>query len=317
MRKTVRMLCLAMAGAIAVGAVCARGAGEEGPVLDGETLAGLSFLNGFVRAMAREKLQAEYEGVKAQVLTWDGAGNWTVEREQANEATWPDVQFTLDETGPVALRLVFCRNGEWNVSSANAVGYVKRTVPAGKWQIVSIPYRNFAAEDGMYKFGETQVANDLPQGSSVLFWSEGDQAWSVGGKTAKGWGGAVANHVLGSGEAFFVKGPGGEDIDVPCGGVLPGEETVSRDFAAGKWSVMAPPYPVDGEFKDTGAGQGLALGDTVLFWDVERQGWSGGGKNTKGWPAGLGGHEVEAGEGFFVKSEAGGSATERKPYGWP
>ena len=41
------------------------------------------------------------------------------------------------------------------VLSANAVGYVKRSVPAGKLQIVSVPFENIASDDGTYKFGET------------------------------------------------------------------------------------------------------------------------------------------------------------------
>ena len=50
------------------------------------------------------------------------------------------------------------------VLSANAVGYVKRTVPAGGLQIVSIPFDNIANETGAYTFGETQVSGDMPAG---------------------------------------------------------------------------------------------------------------------------------------------------------
>ncbi len=91
------------------------------------------------------------------------------------------------------------------VLSANAVGYVKRTIPAGKLQIVSVPFDNIASEDGTYKFGETQVANDLPQGSSVMFWNTESQGWSGGAKGAKGWNAAQANKVVSAGEGFFVK----------------------------------------------------------------------------------------------------------------
>ena len=91
------------------------------------------------------------------------------------------------------------------VLSANAVGYVKRTIPAGKLQIVSIPFDNIASADGTYKFGDTQIANDLPQGSSVMFWSEESQVWSGGGKSAKGWAAAQSNKVVSAGEGFFIR----------------------------------------------------------------------------------------------------------------
>ena len=91
------------------------------------------------------------------------------------------------------------------VLSANAVGYVKRAVPAGKLQIVSVPFDNIANEDGTYKFGETQIANDLPQGSSVMFWDTATQGWSGGMKSSKGWNKAQADKVLSAGEGFFVK----------------------------------------------------------------------------------------------------------------
>jgi hypothetical protein len=256
------------------------------------------------------------------VLTFEGDGGTGVYGTASLETPdWQEVEGAAvsgnSATVPMREDRMHVRIGAADGGSANAVGYVKRMLPAGKCQIVSIPYRNLATEDGTYVFSDTQVANDLPQGSSVLFWSEGDQAWSGGSKTGKGWEAAAANHVLGVGEAFLVKGPGRDDIDVTCAGEVPGEETLSRDLAAGKWCAVAPHYPVDGEFKDTGVGQALAPGDTVLFWDVGKQGWSGGGKNAKGWPAGLGEHEVKAGSGFLVRSEAGGQVTETRPYSLP
>ena len=91
------------------------------------------------------------------------------------------------------------------VLSANAVGYVKRTVPAGGYQIVSIPFDNIASEDGSYKFGDTQVAQDLPVGSGVMFWNAESQVWAGGNKNAKGWPAAQSNRVVQAGEGFFIK----------------------------------------------------------------------------------------------------------------
>ena len=86
-----RMMVLAVWGSAAVCAQAALSGGgvsgnpyligsyAENPAIDGTTVVKVSFANGF-SAEATEGLRAEYEGVKAQVLTWDEAGNWAVER---------------------------------------------------------------------------------------------------------------------------------------------------------------------------------------------------------------------------------------------
>ena len=219
-----------------------------------------------------------------------------------------------DTRSPVSNR----KSGEV-ILSANALGYAKRTVPAGKWQIVSVPYRNIASEDGRYKFGDTPVAQHLPQGSSVQFWNANNQMWSGGSKGAKGWAAAQANHVIGVGEAFFVKNNSDTDLKVVAAGEVPGQETISGTCAGGgKWSIVAPPYPAGNAFGKTGVADAVPEGSTVLFWDVDRQCWSGGGKSAKGWAAAQGQEKAAAGTGFFLMS--GGAEVsweESKPYAWP
>ena len=204
------------------------------------------------------------------------------------------------------------------VLSANAVGYVKRAVPAGKLQIVSIPFDNIASADGTYKFGETQIANDLPQGSVVSFWYPEEQVWSGGGKSAKGWSAGQANYVLKPGEAFFVKNPSGEEIEVTAAGEVPSDEKVARSYAgSGNLSIMASSYPVDVKFGDTDLANQLPQGSVVSFWYPEEQVWSGGGKSAKGWSAGQANYVVKAGEGFFIKTGTEGTWEAVKPYTWP
>lgn len=204
------------------------------------------------------------------------------------------------------------------VLSANAVGYVKRTVPAGKLQIVSIPFDNIASEDGSYKFGETQIANDLPQGSSVMFWDSEAQVWSGGGKGAKGWNAAQANHELAVGEAFFVRNNSSSDLEVTAAGEVPSTDGLQRAYSGGSTlSIAAAPYPVDVKFGDTELANQLPQGASVMFWDSEAQNWSGGGKGAKGWNAAQANKIVSAGEGFFVRTATEGAWTAAKPYTWP
>ena len=204
------------------------------------------------------------------------------------------------------------------VLSANAVGYVKRTIPAGGLQIVSIPFDNIASEDGTYKFGETQVANDLPQGSRVMFWDDANQGWSGGNKTAKGWAAAQANHVLVPGEAFFVRSSAEGDTEVTAAGEVPSDAKLSRAFNGGSaLSIVAAPYPVDVKFGDTEIANQLPQGARVMFWDDVNQGWSGGNKTAKGWAAAQQNKIVAAGEGFFVRTSSEGAWEAVKPYTWP
>lgn len=204
------------------------------------------------------------------------------------------------------------------VLSANAVGYVKRAVPAGKLQIVSVPFVNMAnEEDGTYKFGETQIANDLPRGSVVMFWDAELQGWGAGSKGAKGWSAGQANHVLEPGEAFFVKNTGTEDLEVTAAGEVPDDPELPRSYANEALGIMAYAYPVDVKFGDTELAQQLERSSTVMFWDDELQGWGAGTKGAKGWSAGQANYVVKAGEGFFIKPVGEGTWTAVKPYTWP
>ncbi len=204
------------------------------------------------------------------------------------------------------------------VLSANAVGYVKRAVPAGKLQIVAVPFDNIASETGTYKFGETQIANDLPQGSSVMFWNTESQGWSGGTKSAKGWNAAQANKELAVGEAFFVKNNSGDDLEVTAAGEVPADASLSRSYAGGTaLSIVAAPYPVDVKFGDTEIANQLPQGSSVMFWNSDSQGWSGGTKSAKGWNAAQANKVVSAGEGFFVKTASEGTWEAVKPYTWP
>lgn len=207
------------------------------------------------------------------------------------------------------------------VLSANAVGYVKRTVPAGgKFQIVSVPFANIASEDGSYKFSDTQIASDLPLLSEVMFWDDAQQSWVTGRKTGKGWTG-LPTTPLKAGEAFFLKSPDSstDDVEVTAAGEVPADATLSRAYVGGgsALSTAASAYPVDVKFADTELADALPLLSEVMFWDAEGQSWSTARKTGKGW-TGVPAEPIQAGEGFFVKSAgAAGTWDAVKPYTWP
>ena len=204
------------------------------------------------------------------------------------------------------------------VLSANAVGYVKRTVPAGKLQIVTVPFDNIASEDGSYKFGETQVAQEAPKDTTVMFWDPESQSWDAGSKGKKGWDEAQYEHPLIPGEAFFLKNPDAtQPLEVTAAGEVPSNAQLSRSYAQGGLSIVAYAYPVDVKFGDTELADQLVKDDQVMFWDAETQSWDAGSKGKKGWDEAQAEHIVQAGEGFFIKAANGGTWEAVKPYTWP
>ena len=226
---------------------------------------------------------------------------WVLEGNGPGSGEGTEARFTL--TNSAVLRWT------WKTKSLEA----QVTVGAGQWRVVSVPFQNAASEDGAYKFGDTQMASELPQGSTVLFWDEAGQEWRGGMKSARGWAWGQGSHLLGCGEAFSVRNGGGGEATLTVGGEIPAEGVRSRGYAGGgKWSGMAPMYPVPVKFGDTELANVLPGGSKVRFWDAGRQEWVEGTKTGKGWE-GVASHVLGVGEGFFIQSGSAGTWEQAKP----
>lgn len=206
------------------------------------------------------------------------------------------------------------------VLSQNAVGYIKKTLPAGgKFVALSIPLDSMTNTEIV--FGETSVATEAPAGTVVYFWDNVNQGWIPGGKSTKGWGPAEAGYVLQPGEGFLMKSPvaSTEDIDVTITGAVPADAMLSRGVPGGNaFGSLANPYPVDFTFGTSAVASNAPAGTVVYFWDVVNQGWIPGGKSTKGWGPAEAGYGVEAGEGFLMRAPGGVLIWDTvKPYTWP
>jgi len=204
------------------------------------------------------------------------------------------------------------------VLSANAVGYIKKTLPAGGDLVtMSIPLNSMTASSNL--FGATSVAAEAPVNSVVYFWDPILQKWNPGTKSSKGWG-ALSNRVVVAGEAFFLKGDAAavSDVEVTITGEVPADTALTRaivgDNALG---TVANPYPVDFKFGDSAVASNAAVNSVVYFWDATLQKWNPGTKSSKGWGA-LTNRVVVASEGFFLKDAGAPSIwTNAKPYTWP
>ena len=201
------------------------------------------------------------------------------------------------------------------VLSANAVGYIKKTLPAGAKLIsLSVPLNSMT--EASIVFGRTSVASEAPVGSTVFFWT--GTAWSGGTKGSKGWQAAESNKVLAAGEAFFLKGVAGDvDREVTITGEVPEDATLARAVTGGgNLTALGNSYPVDMKFGTSSVASNASVGSTVFFWTGTA--WSGGTKGAKGWQAAESNRVVLAAEGFFLKEIGSGWVwTNSKPYTWP
>ena len=209
------------------------------------------------------------------------------------------------------------------VLSANAVGYIKKTMPAnGGLTMVSIPLDSMTEASNV--FGRTSIAQEAPQGSSVFFWND-NQTWTIGTKGLKGWQAGHSNRVVAAGESFFLKSPTNavDPTDVTITGEVPptiGQPILSKSvLGLGNLSTLANPYPVDFIFGQSQVAKDAAQGSQVFFWNTD-QTWTIGTKGIKGWQAGHSNRVVSAGEGFFLKASNATSFAWTEPvapYTWP
>lgn len=223
--------------------------------------------------------------------------------------------------------LVVAALAQEEVLSQNAVGYVKRTVPAaGKFSILVHSLQSMDAPS--VKFTNTSIAAELPIGSAAYFW-EVDR-WASGTKSVDKsgnvvWGGVAPAKTLVDGEAFFLKTSATQlvDVVVTIAGEVPDAGTLDRTIqGTNNLTAAGNPYPVSVVFTNTSLASNLPLTSIVYFWTTNQQ-WGSGAKNAdkSGNPVwgGLAPAKIlEPGEGFFVKNPSNNLTwTEEKPYTWP
>ena len=211
------------------------------------------------------------------------------------------------------------------VLSANAVGYIKKTLPpSGGFVMMNIPLDSMTEASNV--FGRTSVALEAPSGSTVFFWNEAGQIWSIGSKGTKGWQPAQSNQLVIAGQSFFLKSPTNalDPTDVTITGEVPptiGQPVIARTVPGqGNLSTLANPYPVDFKFGESRLAIDALSGSTVFFWNSSGQSWSIGSKGTKGWQPAQSNQIVAAGDGFFLKASNATSFVWTEPvapYTWP
>lgn len=210
------------------------------------------------------------------------------------------------------------------VLSANAVGYIKKTVPAGgKIVTVALPLDSMTETNNV--FGRSSVAQEALAGSYVWFWNEASQGWVGGIKRAGAlqWSPGQSNYVVKAGEGFFLRSPtnSATAMDVTITGEVPSDASLQRTIIGNdNIGVLANAYPVDFKFGESDVAKNATAGSYVWFWNEASQGWVGGIKRAGAlaWSPGQSNYTVKAGEGFFLKEKSTVNVwTAAKPYTWP
>ena len=207
--------------------------------------------------------------------------------------------------------------------SANAVGVVKYTIPAGgAIKCITWPLNPLETSDaqGRWVWGETSLAQQLDNQSTVYFWT--GTGWESFTKTVKGkWPATVTNRPVIPGEAIFVRTPGTstEDKTISLLGELPTEGTLSYSLRGSKNldTRGVSMYPVEVIFGESELAASLDNQSTVYFWTGT--GWESFTKTVKGkWPTTITNRVVGVGEGVFVRSiaNAPSEVTITRPFEW-
>ena len=213
---------------------------------------------------------------------------------------------------------------ETEVLSANAVGYVKKSVQGGQLMPFVMPFDllNSDVTDGI-QFIKMQLADELDVGSEVYFWSganwvrtykdedEGEVEWIGPANTKK----------LNYGEMFFVK-PSTDGEYTLAGEVPDGATTQVQMLGKGTLNAVGYPYPTPIKFAKTELFEKAPIGTQVYFWSGSNwvRSYKDEDEGEVEWIGPANTKELEPGEGFFVQfpGDEGLTAWEQsKPYEWP
>lgn len=208
--------------------------------------------------------------------------------------------------------------------SANAVGYVKVEIAPGDLKAIVYPFDILGAtETEGIKFVDTQIAQEMPGGSKVYFWS--GTSWSPSSKSpvaALGWMGDAKTKVLNDGEMFFIQPAASATVsEYTLAGEVPSAPKTVRSIAgAGNLDAIGFAYPTDQKFTDTDIAKKAPGGSKVYFWTGSS--WSPSSKSpvaALGWMGDAKTKVLKAGEGFFIQLPDSSVASweQEKPYSWP
>ena len=213
------------------------------------------------------------------------------------------------------------------VYSANAVGYVKKTIAPGALDLLR--YDFLAIDGATTTVVEVLPADNTPANTRVFLWDAAGQQFSietlVSDKTGTAWSPGTSEITPGVG--FFVQIDAAEaaDVDLVMVGEVPGDNNNSAASSVAiveGLSLVGYAYPASVAWTDTTLAGAAVDGDRLFTWDTASQQYNIDtyvvDKTGSAWSPGD--KVLEPGQGFFYQREIGGGALswdETKPYAWP
>lgn len=203
--------------------------------------------------------------------------------------------------------------------SSSAIGVIKKTLPANKLSLISVPLDQESDEGQGFVFGSVPAISNMPNGSIANFWDVENQKWILQSKTSRGGWGTQKDRLIAPGECFFLKNAQSTDLELIVSGEVPSDASLSRTLPGQALILVANPYPVFMVFTNFSFANELPNGSIVNFWDVENQKWILQSKTSRGGWGAQKDRAVSPGEGFFVKSASSSDTawSESRPYTWP
>lgn len=184
------------------------------------------------------------------------------------------------------------------VYSVNAVGYVNITIPAGGFALLANPLNQPTNS-------LTAVLPDVPNGTIVYPYVNGSFSTSAR-KQGTSWLGAGNTALLNPGSGFFIKNAAATNLTITFVGEVMQGTALNVAYGAG-FSLVGSIVPQDGKL-EADLKFPAASGDVVYQFDKTAQKYLTAPRRTAtAWLGGAGEPQISVGEGFWVKSTAGGS----------
>lgn len=200
--------------------------------------------------------------------------------------------------------------------SSSAVGVIKKTLPANKLALISIPLDQESDEGEGFVFSSVPAIAGLPNYSVAMFYDVTSQEWVTVAKSRNSWG-TKGTRLVKPGESFFLKNVQSTNIPMVVSGEVPADASIGQVLAGGALTLVANPYPVAMAFSDFSCASTLPNYSVVMFWNEDTQAWDSVSKSRNSWGT-KASRVVAPGEGFFVKPASSDITwTESRPYTWP
>ena len=231
----------------------------------------------------------------------------------------------MKAVGLVALALVIgtvmmaSAQEEQYAYSANAVGVIRKTIPAGKMVLVTMPFDDMMSTNAAIPFLELPFLSSLPNKSEANMWDAVSSKWVTGTKSLGKWSGAITNLSLGLGDAIFFLNGSKNDVTITMLGDVPTDSSIAIQVVpANHITGCANPYPSSFVFTNSVLAKQSKNGTMVSFWDVNTSQWQSLSKSLNKW-SGATNMVVEPGVAFLYqsgKSDTNTSWTVVRPYTW-